>query len=297
LRGKAFLPALLLVGCSFGLDFNTITDLPCPCLDNFVCLQKANRCVPMNSVDDFKSCSLDAVNPDDLCHANSICVNNQGRGPKCLQKCTPTLYNTPNVGTELQAECPTGTTCWQTDRGAGDGVCDVGECTDLPNNCPAPQVCTTFNGAGVCFTPCQIFINNSCVGPTEACHTLGATANTACLATGTVDTGQICSDTAPCMKNGTDGRPLVCSRPMGSQDMLRCLSVCSCLNDGSMCMNNLCPTGSTCNFVLPKCGPRQHVRPRSLRPDDVNDGRSEERSAGRDRYGSLRLRSVRRRAS
>jgi hypothetical protein len=246
---------LLVGGCSFGLDFNNINDLPCPCLDNYVCLQKANRCVPMHSVDDFKSCSQDAANPDDLCHATSICVDNQGRGPKCLPHCMPVQYHTPDVGTQLQAQCAAGNTCWQTDRGAGVGVCDIGECTDLPNNCPAPQVCTTFNGAGVCFTPCHIFEMNACVGNAEACHTLGATANTACLPTGNTPENMTCSDAEPCPAQGADGRALVCARPMGSQDTLRCLPICQCANDGSMCDNSVCATGSTCNFVIPNVDP------------------------------------------
>ena len=52
--------------CSLVLDFEELDGLPCGCLPEFVCLVASNGCVPRHSVELFKSCTLDAVDPDAL---------------------------------------------------------------------------------------------------------------------------------------------------------------------------------------------------------------------------------------
>lgn len=228
-------------GCSAILDFDDEADLPCECRTGFVCLRASNRCVPTRSVELFKSCSLDADSPDDLCPENAICYNLKGRGPRCLPLCTPTTYSTPEAGLKVNAQCPVGKTCWE--AGTRGGVCDEGECTDVPNNCPPTQRCVAFNGAGVCFTECQIFQGDACVDQTRACHPIGASSVTACVPIGTAGYSDLCSDTMPCAKFDAANRPMVCDREANSQAPRRCWPVCV-PGDGRQCSAQ-----ETCQFA------------------------------------------------
>src|SRR5262245_30179395 len=81
--------------CSAVLDFDDLSDLPCPCDQGHVCLVQADRCVARGSVDLFKSCDLGADRPDDLCPEGSICESVNGLGLRCLPTCTPSNYATP----------------------------------------------------------------------------------------------------------------------------------------------------------------------------------------------------------
>ncbi len=218
-------------GCGAVLDFDDLSDLPCPCDQDHVCLNAANRCVPRRSVELFKSCSQDTTAlGDELCPENAICQAVNGLGPRCLPRCVPTSYATPEAGGMAAAQCPfVGTTCWATDRG---GVCSEGVCRTTPNNCPAGQECVVFNGAGVCFTQCDIYQRNPIpCGNNEACHPIGSSAVTACVPTGERRLGETCTADDLCVKLDGNNRPLVCDRPI-SQDtgVRRCLAIC--VNDG-----------------------------------------------------------------
>ena len=229
--------------CSLALDFEDLDGLPCGCLPDFVCLVASNRCVPRHSVELFKSCTLDAVDPDALCPRASAeapmgarCLDRDGLGPRCLPICTPTNYSTADAAQSVAAQCPVGTTCWTASDRAG--VCDEGECSDQPNNCVGgSRQCVTFNGAGVCFTTCEIFVpDNSCAGD-KLCHPIGASSVTACIDQGTKALGEICDDENPCQKfdDPTRRRPMICDRPMGSQGPRRCWAICN-PSDGSRCI-------------------------------------------------------------
>jgi hypothetical protein len=217
----------LVLGCSAIVDFDNVDDLPCPCDSNHVCDNATNRCLPRGRVDDFKSCTTTASNPDDLCRDNRICVSVNSQIPRCLPRCTPTGYATPESGINVAAECPFGTACFP--DGRGGGVCSEGVCSDLPNNCPPPQRCIAFNGAGICFTPCEIFQLNPlpCAGD-QLCHPIGATNLTACVESGTVQLTQPCSDVDMCAKQDEFARGMVCEVPFGSTDPIRrCRATCA----------------------------------------------------------------------
>jgi hypothetical protein len=249
--------SLLLVaatGCSLALDFEDETDLPCPCLPDHVCLVSSNRCAKKNSVEDFKSCNPDAERPDDLCQPNSICINIQEQGPRCLPKCTPSSYTTPESGLAIANQCRAGTTCWAIPEGGG--VCSEGECSDLPNTCAPPQRCVLFNSAGICFTPCGIFRGTGACAGDQACHPIGSDNVTACAGTGNKQLGEVCSDREPCAKTDQSNppRPLVCDRPTGSTDSRRCYAICQCFGAGG-CSNAGCGTGETCLFSRARIDP------------------------------------------
>ncbi|MBI4818098.1 MAG: hypothetical protein HY791_17685 [Deltaproteobacteria bacterium] len=239
---------VVLAGCSFLMDFDEETDLPCPCLPTHVCLVSTNRCIPKHSVDPFKSCPPDAETPDDLCPIDHLCYNYEGRGYRCLPKCVPSNYSTPESGRYVRDVCPAGTTCWKIAEGAG--VCDEGECVANPNTCPPPQECVPFNGAGVCFTPCQIFRAGSCLG-NEMCHRIGDTNTTACIPSGITPITEVCDDTRTCKQADDLGRALVCDRPENSTDLRRCLPPCPF---GSV--NQNCVAGETCQFVKADIDPQ-----------------------------------------
>lgn len=220
-------------GCSMIVDFDDTSELPCGCAPDHVCLVSSDRCVPKASVDLFKSCNPDTPNMtgDDLCEAGAICVDLKSRGHRCLKQCNPSNFSTPESGQNIASQCPTGTLCWASQRG---GVCDEGECTDLPNNCDPPQKCVQFNGAGKCFTNCDIYAANECAGDT-ACHPVGSTAVTACVEAGTLQLTNTCSDTLRCAKNDTaTGRAMVCGTPLNSAKPAQCWGVCR-VGDGSRC--------------------------------------------------------------
>ncbi|MCK6550105.1 hypothetical protein L6R52_29995 [Myxococcota bacterium] len=247
--------AALAGGCSFVLDFDDVTGLPCPCDSNHVCLIPSDTCFPRNSVEIGKSCDLGAETPDDLCPEGSICEAINGEGKRCLLTCTPSNYATPESQTRLAAQCPLGTTCWATPRGVG--VCSEGVCNDLPNNCPPPQQCVRFNGAGVCFTPCNIFETNPlpCAG-SQMCHPIGDSSVAACVDSGTVQRSEICSDVDMCSQLDEFGRPLVCDRPIGAStiDQRRCRAICVC-PAGALCDNASCNTGAACGLSRPAIEP------------------------------------------
>jgi hypothetical protein len=242
---RAYVPTLafLIASCSLTLDFDNEKDLPCPCLPDYVCLVAANRCAKKNSVDDNKSCTFDAQQPDDLCQPMSTCVD-RGQGPKCLKRCTPTTYTTAESGARLAAECPQAKTCWPIP--AGGGVCDQGECSTNPDTCGNSQTCNVFNGAGICFTNCQIFHGDACAGPDLGCHPVGDSSSTACLPTGKRMLGDLCNDDptdsngGPCAKyDGTpQNRAMICDTPLtsGTPAPLRCLAICN-PTDSSACLS------------------------------------------------------------
>ena len=127
-------------------------------------------------------------------------------------------------------QCPyLGTTCWSTERG---GVCSEGVCRTNPNNCGPGQECVAFNGAGVCFTVCDIYQTNPlpCAN-NESCHPIGSSAVTACVPIGERRVGDACTADDLCTKVDGDGRPLVCDRPLAQNTGIRrCLAICR--NDG-----------------------------------------------------------------
>lgn len=218
------------VGCSLALDFESELDLPCPCKPDAVCLRSTNVCAPKRSVDDYKSCTLDAETPDDLCKANSTCIVFRG-GAQCLPRCFPQQFITGDAANGIRAECAAGRTCWPI-PGAGEaqGVCYEGECSELANDCTAPQRCVNVNAAGVCFTPCKLFSpTQPCLGG-QVCHPLGATNVTACVRPGIRTEGEVCTEKDPCAATTNDGtgRPLVCDRPSasGAADVRRCRKIC-----------------------------------------------------------------------
>ena len=228
--------------CSLLVDFEDETDLPCPCLPDHVCLVSSNRCVPKNSVEDYKSCSPDAERPDDLCQPGSICYNFRERGPRCLPTCAPSQYSTPEAAERIRTQCVRiGTTCWQIENGGG--VCDEGECTDLPDNCGGTRRCVPVNGTGVCFTPCRIFTGDACVGDQQACHPILDSSVTACITSGPREIGQPCSDIDPCMKQDQFGNSIVCDRPANTSDLRRCYRACPFPNMTG------CAPGETCQFA------------------------------------------------
>ena len=235
MRRLAFVfSGLALAGCGLALDFDDLSGLPCPCDQAHVCLNASNRCVPRASVEAFKSCSQDTDGlGDELCPDNTICQAVNGLGPRCLPKCEPTTYATPEAGIQVAAQCPyPGTTCWDTSRG---GVCSEGECRTNPNNCGVGQECVAFNGAGVCFTTCGIYQRNPLpCGNNEACHPIGSSAVTACVPIGERSLGQACTASDLCLKlDGTNlNRPMVCDRPLNKDNEIRrCLAICENAGD------------------------------------------------------------------
>ncbi len=238
------------VGCSLALDFDSESDLPCApggvCKPESVCLQTSNVCVARNSVDDYKSCTFDAVTPDDLCKAGSTCIDFSGNGATCLPRCFPQQFITGDASNDVRAECSVGKNCWQIPGGGeAEGVCHPGECNELANDCPAPQRCVNVNAAGVCFTPCKLFSpDQPCLGG-QACHPLGSTNVTACVRPGIRKELELCSAKDPCAAVTDDGtsRPMVCDRPAitGAADQRRCYKVCQVgssagCNNGERCV-------------------------------------------------------------
>ncbi len=236
------LPLMLLSGCSFILDFDNVDDLPCPCDPEHVCLEASNRCAATRSVDRFKSCPTDTpLGGDELCPTdNDICVDVNGRGSRCLPKCTPVNYATPSASSELNLVCPPTTTCWPLPDGTG--VCSEGVCDALIQNCAATQMCGNFNGAGVCFTTCDVFQTNPLpCSSGQVCHPIGTESFTACVDAGPRARTEICDSKNMCQKTDEIGRPMVCAKQLGSTaEQLRCWPICvpgtPCQGAGESCL-------------------------------------------------------------
>jgi hypothetical protein len=222
-------------GCNAVLDFDDLEGLPCPCAPGFVCLEASERCVPEGRTEPFKFCQTDTpLGGDELCPPDHRCVSVNDQPPRCLPQCQPVLYARQQAGRLIQEQCPFETTCWASEKG---GVCSEGECRDIPNNCPPGQRCAVFNGAGVCFTECQILAGEC--GADQICHPIGETRITACVDPGVLVEGDIC--TAPedgmCEKRAGD-RPLICAKPAASSNpTLRCRVPCN-FEQGTGCLGN-----------------------------------------------------------
>lgn len=240
--------AVALGACSVALDFDDLEDLPCPCAPGFVCIKPSDRCVPAGSSEPFKACSPETpLTGDELCPENHRCVALNGMGHRCLPSCVPVNYARPTAGANVAAQCPFDTTCWNTDKG---GVCSEGVCRDNPNSCTEPgQRCGVFNGAGVCFTECQI-LGNIC-GADETCHPIGVSDITACVQTGNLPAGSVCTRPQDGMCEKFDGtRPLICAGFEASSDeQLFCRPVCDPVS-GTGCIG-----GETCFLVRARIDP------------------------------------------
>jgi hypothetical protein len=255
---------LIFASCSFLYDFNDLSGLPCDpshqCDPNHVCLVPSNTCFPRHGVDSGKSCDIGAENPDDLCPANHVCESVNSQGKRCLPICTPSDYGTPEASANIHAQCAFGTTCWSITRGGG--VCSEGVCNDMPNDCPADQQCVRFNGAGVCFTPCEIFKSSPC-GGTQICQPVGDSSITACIPSGNIALGQICDDHNMCTQSDMAGRPLVCDRPQNSSDITlrHCFAICQCSpgTDQVQCDASRCNTMAPCVLARPNVDPSTMV--------------------------------------
>ena len=241
--------AMMSSGCGLILDFDDLEGLPCDCLPGFVCLSTSETCVPANSVDDFKSCDVNATpNASDQCQAGSDCVEINQAGGRCLPRCTPRIPFVAEVGLEIQAECGEGRYCWELSPGVG--YCDDGECSDIPETCPPPQRCVSINGAGVCFDVCDIFSTASPCGATAThCQPVAETRIMACLPSGAQLSGEPCGLTEGACEDVDDqGRGLICTRPQQSTNPLRrCAPRCNASLD-----NVDCPLpGEGCFLAIP----------------------------------------------
>lgn len=221
--------ALATTSCSLALDFEDTSDLPCPCDDQHVCQTSKQACVPRASVDDYKACATDTEPPggDLLCQGTAICQNVNDTGPRCLPTCTPRSYGLPEASAEIASDCVVeGKTCWSTPRG---GVCSEGECdSSTPGSCGVGRACEVFNGAGICFTICEIYRFNEepCAGG-QACHPIGNTMTTACLEPGTLQRKEICSLEEKCAAKDGAGRRMICARALADQSSApRCAAIC-----------------------------------------------------------------------
>ena len=223
--------------CSVILDFDNIEGLPCDCLPGYVCLSTSQTCVPINSVDDYKSCDINATpNANDQCMPGSECVTLNAPGPRCLPRCEPVSPFVSEVGSQLAAQCGTGRYCWA--FSAGVGYCDDGECDEFNNPCDPPLACVRVNNAGVCFATCDIFSNALPCGATgQHCQPVADTAITACLDSGLQQSGQACGVAeGACTSADAFGRGLVCTRPQGSSNPLRtCSPVCNPASGNADC--------------------------------------------------------------
>jgi hypothetical protein len=250
---QLYIAATLLVAaasaCSLALDFDNVEDLPCPCDQDHVCLVASDTCVRRASVEDYKSCDLGADRPDDLCGPSSICESVNGLGKRCLPTCTVSNYATAEAAARISFACAAGKTCWESSRGVG--VCSEGICSPLRQDCPAPQMCVAFNGAGVCFTPCRIFLDNPACAGGQICQLIGDSEVTACIQPGLGNIGDVCDDKNMCRPNDGGNRPLVCAKPENSADtVLHCRAICEC-PVGAGCLQDRCNTGAACVQAQP----------------------------------------------
>lgn len=245
--------------CSLLLDFDDVENLPCPCDQRHVCLVAQDTCVRRGSVETYKSCDLGAERPDDLCGENEVCEAINGLGRRCLPVCEVVNYATADSVSGLSLACGAGKTCWESSRGTG--VCSEGICNELRQDCPPPGICKTFNGAGVCFTPCRIFLDNPACAGGQICQPIGGGSVTACLPPGTGNIGDVCNDRELCKPNdeGPNQRPLVCAEPADTHDPYEhCHAVCQC-PVGANCQNSACNTGAACVPSRPNVDPERMV--------------------------------------
>ena len=183
--------------------------------------------------------------PSALCQEGSKCIDRDGTGSRCLPPCTITNFSTPNAGARIRAECPTGTLCWETDRG---GFCGEGECSESRQDCPITQKCVAVNGAGRCFTTCNIFDGRDACAGDQICHLLLDSNITSCVDSGNAIIGNICDDNIPCAKFDTStgvDRPMICASPLGSDDDRRCQPICIPGNASAF----TCRTEESCQLV------------------------------------------------
>ena len=238
-----FATLTVVVRCNLALDFDDIEDLPCPCEPGFVCLADSNRCIPTGSSEPFKSCRQDTpLTGDELCPVNHRCIALNGQGPRCLPQCAPVLYARPTDGAQIAEQCPFETTCWESPKG---GVCSEGLCRDNPNSCTGPgEQCVPFNGAGVCFTTCDIFQQAPLpCGANEICHPIGVSDFRACIPAGVLDLNALCPAAAGmCRKTDPDGRPMICATPLAStESQPRCRAICDVVNQTGCLIGETCP--------------------------------------------------------
>lgn len=234
------------IGCNAILDFDDLEGLPCPCDDQHVCLLESDRCVPRGRTEPFKFCQVDTPQGgDELCPAGHRCVALNDAPPRCLPSCEPVLYARPQAGRLVEEQCPFGTTCWTTEKG---GVCSEGVCEDNPNTCPPGERCARFNGAGVCFTECFVYDDSPLpCGADEICHPIGLANLTACVPSGVLAAGALCTRPEDGMCEKIDGptmRPLMCVRAEASANPeLFCRPPCNPSD------NTGCLPGETCALV------------------------------------------------
>ena len=217
--------ALTIAGCNAVLDFDDIEGLPCPCVQpGYVCLSASQTCERSQSVDDFKSCDINATpDPNDQCGEGSNCVDINGRGPRCLPRCTPLNPFVRDVGSRLADACQIGRYCFEGAQ-AGVGYCDDGVCNEFSMRCPDTQSCQVINSAGVCFSDCNIFDPATPCGPSAThCQPVAEQAVMACLATGIRRQGEVCG-----LDEGACAEGLICTRPLGSMNQVRtCAPPCN----------------------------------------------------------------------
>ena len=215
------LTGLAASSCSLILDFDDVEGLPCGCQTGFVCLSDSQTCVRAGSVDDFKSCDINATPANDQCKGGSECVEINDTGARCLPRCLPQVPFVSEVGAAIAAECGAGKYCWQV--APGTGYCDDGECNDLPDDCPPPQRCVRINGAGVCFETCDIFSNATPCGATGThCQPVAESRVFACLPSGTQQSGEPCGlAEGQCEDLDSENRTLICTRPIGGTNPVR----------------------------------------------------------------------------
>ncbi|MEQ8278545.1 MAG: hypothetical protein RMA76_32375 [Deltaproteobacteria bacterium] len=214
--------------CSLALDFDDVGDLPCPCDEDHVCRTSSGSCIPRASVDDFKACATDTDPPggDLLCQGAAICENVNELGFRCLPRCTVQSYGIPESSLRISEQCPQdGNTCWSTPRG---GVCSEGVCDSTPGSCGPGRQCEFFNGAGICFTICEIYktLDEPCAGG-QVCHPIGQSRTTACIVPGARARNEQCGVEDLCSAEDGFGRAMICSRgtqePAGAE---ACYAIC-----------------------------------------------------------------------
>jgi hypothetical protein len=127
-------------------------------------------------------------------------------------------------------------------------------CDALKQTCAGAQSCGAFNGAGVCFTTCDIFQTNPLAcSAGQVCHPIGTESFTACVGAGLRKRGEVCDAQNMCEKQDEtpQGRPMICGKQTGTtQEQLRCWPICV-PGDGSQCTLQ----GEGCLLARPNVDP------------------------------------------